>query len=215
MSNDFPSQRSLPPHHLLFLRTLLTKVHISVVEMGLSQWVRTLQSCSWACCLQREFAGPAFTLCKSPAHPLPNPSSILGSPCPADLQGFAMKVFRYKSLLVLQILANLVWKTSALCLKHFGYSLKGYFPSYLMCDHWRRMLVSLAAGCHISPGSHHGTGCALQAPHPLGDLALAPVWVRMVWPALRDESSLTIPCSIFDCAPLLSLLMWFCLFLQV
>lgn len=46
-------------------------------------------------------------------HTLPNPSSIPGSPCSADLQGFAMKFFRYKSLLVLQILGNLVWKTSA------------------------------------------------------------------------------------------------------
>lgn len=31
-SNGFPSQRSLPPHHVLFL---VTKVQISVVEMGL------------------------------------------------------------------------------------------------------------------------------------------------------------------------------------
>lgn len=34
-SNDCPSQRSLHPHHLLFSGILLTKVQVSVMEMGL------------------------------------------------------------------------------------------------------------------------------------------------------------------------------------
>lgn len=90
---------------------------------------------------------------------------------------------------------------------HLGYSLKGYFPPYLMPNLWRRTLIALAARCHSLLGSCGGTSSVPMSLHsPAGNL--------------RTELANTVPgsslnISIFDFAPLFSLLMWFCLFLQV
>lgn len=88
---------------------------------------------------------------------------------------------------------------------------KGIIPPVISC------LISGGGCCSLwsqaaMPGWDPTVARAVppEPPHPW-----APTRVGQVWPTPSAQTSLATPRSILDFAPLFSLLMWFCLFLQV